>query len=268
MPYEPHPSAGTLPPDDTIIWRFMSLAKFLSFLTKSSIYFCQGTKLRDSDPYEGTLSRINLAFYKLMTTNEEFARQMMRVPPHEPLPFNYRDVFSPDKQKLFGDIFASTTYVNCWNICKHESAFFWSTYASASDGVGIRSNIGRLRKSIENEKRAIYIGPVIYIDYDSDPISEDNKLNPFFRKRKSFEAERELRACFVDVVPGVGWSERALTVNPRGHYIQCDTHALVDEVFVSPAAPQWYADVVVEVGLKFGARFPIRKSPLSDPAIF
>jgi hypothetical protein len=140
-------------------------------------------------------------------------------------------------------------------------------YASASDGIGIRSTVGRLRRSIEKEKRDIYIGPVIYIDYNSQEIPQDNRLNPFFRKRKSFEAERELRACFIGLVDGVGWSDRALTINPTGHNISSDIHALVDEVFVSPAAPQWYADAVSEVALRFGTGFPVRKSPLSDPAI-
>lgn len=267
MPYEPHPSAGTLPPDDTVIWRFMSLAKFLSLLTKSSIYFCQARRLRDIDPYEGTWSRPNLQFYQLMK-NEAFAREVLQIAPHEPLPPNLADVFSPDRQKQLGDIFASTTYVNCWNISEHESAFLWSIYASPSDGIGIRSTIGRLKNSIEKEKRGIYIGPVVYMDYNADRIPEGNKLNPFFRKRKSFEAERELRACFIELVDGIGWSDRALTVNPSGHYISCDIHALVDEVFVSPAAPQWFADAVSEVALKFGTGFSIRKSPLSDPAIF
>ena len=267
MPYEPHPSAGTLPPDNTVIWRFMSLAKFLSLLTKSSIYFCQARKLRDEDPYEGTLSRPNLMFYQGMK-NEAFAREFFKIAPDEPLPSNYLNVFCSDRQKQFGDIFASTTYVNCWHISEHESAFLWSMYASPSDGIGIRSTVGRLKKSIEKEKRHIYIGPVVYIDYNTEPIPEGNALNPFFRKRKSFEAERELRACFIDRIDGIGWSEDALNVNPLGHYVSCDTYALVDEVFVSPAAPQWYADAVSEVTLKFGPGFSVRKSPLFDPAIF
>jgi hypothetical protein len=106
MPYEPHPSAGALPPDDTVIWRFMSLAKFLSLLAKSSIFFCQALRLRSDDPYEGTLSRPNLMFYQLME-NPVFARQYFKMAPDEALPFNYLDVFSPDRQKQLGDIFAA-----------------------------------------------------------------------------------------------------------------------------------------------------------------
>jgi hypothetical protein len=141
-------------------------------------------------------------------------------------------------------------------------------YASPSDGIGIRSTIARLKKSIEVEKRNVYIGPVLYMDYNSETIQEDNSLNKFFRKRKSFEAERELRACFIELVDGVGWSERALIVNPPGHYVSCDIPTLVDRVFVSPTAPQWYAEAVSEVVSKFGLEFPISKSSISGPAIF
>jgi hypothetical protein len=109
---------------------------------------------------------------------------------------------------------------------------------------------------------------VLYIDYNSEPIPPDNSLNLFFRKRKSFDAERELRACFIEHVDGIGFSDAAVTANSPGHYISCDIHVLIDEVFVSPAAPQWYADAVSEVASKFGTEFSIRKSPLSDPAIF
>ena len=52
-------------------------------------------------------------------------------------------------------------------------------YASIADGVGIKSTVGRLRKSIEGEVQNIYIGPVNYIDYQIDHISENNLLNPF-----------------------------------------------------------------------------------------
>ena len=40
MSHEQH-LALRAPPDDAQIWRFMSLAKFLSLLTEKSLWFCQ-----------------------------------------------------------------------------------------------------------------------------------------------------------------------------------------------------------------------------------
>lgn len=266
MPYKAHPSAGSLPADETRIWRFMSVGKFLSFLTKSSIHFCQATRLRDRDPYEGTLTQADLSFYQQIVADQAFARQVMQVPPHEHPPFNYKEALSPDAQKKFGQIFASTVYVNSWNISEHESAFLWSTYASVSDGVAIQSTVGKLRKSIEMEERAIYIGRVLYLDYSSARTPQDNKLIPIFRKRKSFEAERELRACFIQKIPAVGWSDRAITENPSGYYVNCNIDDLVETLFVNPTAPSWYLDAVSEVVRRLGITMTVKKSPLLELA--
>ena len=257
-----------MPADDTVIWRFMTPAKFLSLLTKSSIYFCQALKLRSVDPFEGTLPGLNRAFYELMMNSEEFARRFMRLGPTDPLPHNYREVFSPAWRKRLNDVFASTAYVNCWNMNEFESAFLWSIYAPVGEGVAIRSTVGRLKNSIAAEKRDIYIGPIIYLDYTSESIDESNSFNVFFRKRKSFEAERELRACFLNLLEGVGWSEEALTRNPGGLHISCDLSALIEKIFISPAAPDWYFDALTDTLQKMGYRFPITKSSLSDPAVF
>jgi hypothetical protein len=56
-----------------------------------------------------------------------------------------------------------------------------------------------------------------------------------------------------------------LIVNPPDHYVSCDIPTLVDRVFVSPTAPQWYAEAVSEVVAKFGLEFPISKSSISGP---
>lgn len=268
MPYEAHPSAGELPHDNTIIWRFMNLAKFLSAISTSSLYFSQGSVLRTIDPYEGSRPLKNLLFFQLMSSNERFAKAFLKIPDTEKLPENFMEVFSVETHKKLGAIFSSTTYINCWHMSEHESAFLWSVYASISDGICIKSNVARLKKSLELEKRPIYIGPVQYIDYQIDGIDGGNMLNPFFKKRKSFESEKELRACFMELLPDIGWSERALTENPQGIYMPCDLPALVDEVFVSPSAPEWYADAVSASLVKFGYNFPVRKSSLASPAIF
>ncbi|WP_156332629.1 hypothetical protein [Rhodopseudomonas sp. AAP120] len=267
MPFYPHPSAGTPPADNTVIWRFMSLAKFLSLLTTSSLFFCQAKRLRIEDPYEGTLARPNLEICRLVAQNEDFARRFFQIPSNEPVE-GLKRIFSFEQQKRLGNISASATYVNCWNISEHESAFLWSIYASPTDGIAVRSTVGRLKEAFTNEIRQIYIGPIRYIDYNSEAIDQGNALNPFFRKRKSFEAERELRACFMDLANGIGFSDLALTENPPGHYISCDLRALIDEVYVSPSAPQWYADAVTSVTQRFEFGFSISKSSLSGTAIF
>ena len=245
----------------------MSLAKFLSTITTSSLHFCQAIILRETDPYEGSLPLPNLRLHQLMA-DEKFARQFLRIPDSDALPPNFKEFFSPAQTKSINSRFAATLYINCWHMSEHESAFLWSVYASTLDGVCVKSTVGRLKQSIEQEKRDIYIGPVLYIDFEKESIDQSNAFNPFFRKRKSFEAEKELRACFTELLPNIGWSERALTENPRGIPISCELPALVEEVVIAPTAPQWYADAVSASLGKFGFKFVVRKSPLGSPAIF
>jgi len=246
----------------------MSLAKLLSLITTSTIYFSQLSALRKLDPYEGSQTLSTRAFYTMMQTNETFARSFMGISEDQPLPANYHDFFHLGQAKLLNDIHASTFYVNCWHISEHESAFLWSVYSSLSDGVCVQSNIGRLKKCIDGAERDVSIGPVRYIDYVKDHIPSDNSFNVVYRKRKSFEAERELRLSFLELLPGVGWGPSALTQNPAGVALRCDLAALIDQIRLSPSAPDWYRATISAVVDRLGHKFPVLKSEISSPAIF
>lgn len=164
-------------------------------------------------------------------------------------------------------VFAATTYVNCWHVSPDESAFLWSSYSSVSDGLAIRSTIGDLCRALEVENRAVYVGEIKYIDYSTEVIPGGNTFNAFYFKRKSFAPERELRCCFSHLVEGVGIGPEALSKNPKGIAIKCDLNSLVQELFVSPYSETWFEDVVRSVNAKFGADFKLKRSSLMDDAI-
>lgn len=84
--------------------------------------------------------------------------------------------------------------VSCWNMSDEESAALWQLYCSSQDGVVIQTTVGRLIRSLEKERRDIYIGEVKYINYVTDSIPINNALYPYLYKRISFQHERELRA--------------------------------------------------------------------------
>jgi hypothetical protein len=148
-----------------------------------------------------------------------------------------------------------------------ESAFLWSVYSNNQDGIAIKSSIDGFKRSIEIESRDIYMGPVTYIDYKLEPIVGRNFLNPFFRKRNSFESEKELRACITHIEEGQGLDPFPVG-NPKGIYIGCDLHELIDEVLIAPTAPQWYEDAISALVQKFGHKFVVRKSDIGSAAIF
>jgi hypothetical protein len=154
---------------------------------------------------------------------------------------------------------------------EYESAFLWSVYASPRDGIAIRSTIGRLKASLSHDSRTFTIGPIKYIDYNTEAIETNNLIAPIFRKRKSFEAEKELRVCFINIQDD---RIRQLISNPTqevsqlpGHYVPIQLKELVTVIYISPGAPDWYSDAVVGTASGLGLGLPVQKSPLFGPAI-
>ncbi len=184
----------------------------------------------------------------------------------EPHP-NILKMLSPETWKRLTDIWANISYVNCWHICEHKSAFLWSVYAAAGDGIAIRTTLGKLKASLAAEARHLYMGQVKYINFEDEAISVRNLITPLYIKRKSFEAERELRVCFMTNPPLSGSVEEAVKF-PDGCYVRVELGELIGTVFVSPAAPQWYFDAVVAVAGALSLGLPLERSSLRGPAIF
>lgn len=128
------------------------------------------------------------------------------------------------------------TYVSCWHIANHESFLMWKVYANnRPDSVCIKTNLIRVRNCLGKQYR---IGIVRYIDFKN---TFPDVNFPFLYKRAAFLQENEAR-IFVrshDVGPG-------FDTGP-GFYVDIDPEALVDEVLVSPEAPQWLVDNIKRV---------------------
>jgi hypothetical protein len=128
----------------------------------------------------------------------------------------------------------------------------WKLYAPASAGVAICSTVGRLRKSLGAPSppsgffggERYHISMVDYIDYNSASISIEN-VAQFFRKRRSFEYEHELRALFMQwPVKTDGLFDYDQRPNDAGQQLPVDLGTLIYEIRVAPMAPKWYLDLV------------------------
>ena len=266
MPCEPYPSASELPPTDKAIWRFMSLAKFLDLLSMSSLYFTQLRVLRRLDPFEGSATRRTRQFHELMESNDAFARAILKIPEDKPLPPG-RAGLGPGHMKLVQEFGAASAYVNCWHLSERESASLWSAYASQTDGVAVKTTIGRFVGAIEKADDEINVGCVQYIDYERDSIPGGNSLDPVFRKRLSFKSDEEFRACLMKF-GALDLSPAAWARNPKGVRVDCDLVQLIEEIRVSPLVEEWHVEVVKRVVQAHGYDFAVRRSEISDPAIF
>jgi len=76
----------------------------------------------------------------------------------------------------------------------------------------------------------------------------------FWYKRKSFEHEKEVRAIIHHYQ---GLEE------PVGLNITIPISDLIDAIYISPMAPQWFVEIVKDVSEKYGLSKPILQSQMT-----
>jgi hypothetical protein len=221
----------TLPENqDTIVWKYLDLSKFLDLLISRKLFMSRSDKFEDQ--YEGTFSEPTFEeIKKLAANNPEFL-----------------SYYKSHREKVV---------VSSWHINEYESFAMWQIFTQNSEGLAIQSTIGRLQKALEVEKDfKQYIGEVNYIDYKKEYIPFDDMFFPFLFKRKSFQYEREVR-ILADL------SEQEIKIND-GLKIDIDINQLIEKIYIHPKSENWYKKLVIELVDKLGFDFEIEKSDLES----
>ena len=251
LPYE-------RPPGEAILWRYTDLAKFIALLKDRALYFVRADRL--GDPFEGAKGSAKRketwdSFYL------EFFRSAVRNPPPGITTSFTSEEIEDKAQRLLqalekgGLREREQTYVSCWHESEHESEALWRRYGGHGDlAIAIRTTASRLIRSLGDDP-GIKIGRVKYVDMARQFVGVNEA---FFRKRRSFEHEQEVRALVQ------------IFQNPPdgGHIMPVDLGTLIESVVVSPIAPVWFADVVREVLARFGSPSELRTSELADEPFF
>jgi hypothetical protein len=217
-------------PQDTsvFIWRYMDFTKFAAMLDRAALFFSRADMLNDS--FEGVFPKPNLANHRNPLQELKTLRQEM--------------------------------FINSWHVSDYESAAMWKLFTNGGEGVAIRSRFCDFSASLSREELyAIHIGLVSYVDYETAMIPEGDPFYPFLHKRKSFEYEHELRAIIHR--PGTMTGE-----NGKSIAASCDLDVLIDSIFVSPAAPGWFRDLVSSLCRKYGIEKPVHQSRLAESPLY
>lgn len=234
--YKKHPALIT-PPDDAILWRYMSFTKFVSLLAKDALFFVRADHL--ADPFEGTLGLANLTELGSEHENPNSLPTMLSI-------FEYMK---------------NLHLVSCWHENDYESAAMWSMYSNFEDGIAIKTNFRSLADSLTCET-PVEISRVLYLDYERDRIPDGFMFAPLLCKRKSFEHEKEVRA-FVTDTPDKGPDGNAILKHTPGDYYGVDVSVLVREVVLAPSSVPWLEEIAQTTLNKFGLDVPVWKSGLS-----
>jgi hypothetical protein len=299
MPVEhPHPRI-TAPSDPAArAWRYMDFAKFISLIARRELYFCNLEVLAATDPHDGLLSQPNyrhrqwhsiadlapeeykIVFFENMTGE----RQRIQFESQK----NSREYWL---RRRFYD--RRTLLINCWHLNQYESAAMWVQYAIGGQGIAITSTFQKIMESLVGASEILHIGMVKYLDWENETV--DNTFVLPFSKRRSFAHEQELRIVYWDpdvqqqvnllcqrlaqhtfdhlyrrITTPINWALIENDVSKVGYksgiYIPVNIDELIEEVYVSPSAPDWFAEVVKAACDKFGLKkSPIRSDILSQP---
>lgn len=225
------------------VWRYMTLAKLVAFLTDAALYFARSDLL--GDPHEGTIPLRNA----------------------DNVSTQFCDPIRPDvivKVRKMSKLFS---YVSCWHLSESESEAMWRIYCAPQDGIAIRTTYAKLARSVSDPD--VYVGLVRYLDYRSQFMPLDNLFNPLMHKRKAFEHEREVRAVMIlpskiESVERDFDELKSRDENPRGINAKIDIAQTIDAIYVNPYAPKWYYDAVRAVLTKFSIDTQLEWSQIAD----
>lgn len=216
--YKKHP-AFSEPNEDIKVWKYMDLWKFDDLLSTKCLFFSRIDEFDDS--FEGR---------------------------------------SSNELHSFFETWKERTYANCWNQNDCESNLMWKVYVEDffkcpehSKGIVIQSSFTRLCQCFKNSKIDQYISEVTYDNSILKP--ETNTLIPFFRKRKEFENEKEIRAIVQIMDIEENNPEKSIHVN-------VNLAELIENIYISPHSSHDFITEVKKVASKYNLEKSIKESEL------
>lgn len=255
----------SVPCESTILWRYIDFGKFVSMLLTKSLYFTKVSKF--NDPFEGAIGIMDnkSSYDKSMIFALVVAQLTAPNNNNPPLPpskeitdralkivddLEKGTISDEDKeivsnaQKLSSELEAHRTekrdmiYVNCWHENEFESDAMWTLYSKdITNAVAIKTTYQKLYEAL-NRDPLIDIGRVNYINFNK-AFSSNNSTQWY--KRKSFSHENEVRAVLINE------TRRELDGVP----IDVDLDILIDSIYISPYAGNWFVDIVKDVLKKY-----------------
>jgi hypothetical protein len=247
-----------VPEPTAVLWRYMDFTKYASLLSTKSLYFPSAVCF--DDVFEGAKGLAERK-HKWDSHYLDFFRKAIRSAPRNEGEFSQTDeAIEANAQRLLRDIEdvgvrdRKTTFISCWHESTYESEAMWKLYStSMNHAVAIQTTVGATYAALGKDPD-ISIGRVEYVDFDSY-FADIN--GAFWRKRKSFEHEREVRLLV-----------RNHLRTELGLALPCDIPTLIQSVVVSPKAPAWFLPLIKDLTAKFGFQLPIKKSKLAERPFF
>lgn len=227
---ESHPVMNT-PKKNINLWKYMDIPSFLSLISSESLTFVRADLFEDK--FEGTLPKPTANFLDLDI------QRLVKDGKLRPEYSNFKLSESMYKDR-------ETVYMNCWCKENHEMVHMWKIY-SKENGIAIETNFESLKESIESTEN-IYPTEINYLDYKHDHLEwQQNSLTPYTSKRKEYKSENEFRLIISN--PKIV-EDKLYSQTPVIH-CKVNTNKLISKIHLSPYAPRWYYQVIVDIVKKY-----------------
>ncbi|WP_046072514.1 DUF2971 domain-containing protein [Pseudomonas synxantha] len=265
--------------DDMILWRYMSLDKFVNLLDDGGVYFSPLDSYMTSDPYEGFPPAVAIkAMYSasdpvyknvfdLLSSLESAADE--KTPEFLGAIRKAKDHLAT-RSAVFRKVFNSLskgTLVSCWYHSEYQSEAMWKLYSDQGKGVAVKTTIGKLRVALESaiateRQTKIFLGKVKYLDYSDAAIAPsdcvvDGHIMPLL-KRVSYSHENEVRAFLCPDLDVNNLDDFVI----KPYMAHCDVFSLIDGVYVSPFVRSPYVKAVRAIVKSFGLSCSVEQSSL------
>ncbi|SEQ34555.1 hypothetical protein SAMN04488038_105297 [Solimonas aquatica] len=211
--------------NESLVWRYMSFAKFDWTIQNKCLWLCRADLL--GDPWEMSLSGEQL-------------RLVINRHPITPIGEAQRESAEERAKRILG-LWRSRTFVCCWNKSQHESNALWKIYCKNPDGVALQTT----HQKLESIKDRHSLHPVTY------PVPGSSNRTPTHtdlvtKKRPMFSYEEEVRIVFHDE------SNEAGTAN--GVRLEFDLD-LIESIRVHPEAGEAFFEVVTNIVQTYAPKF-------------
>lgn len=263
MPYIHNPNLS----QGTKVYRYMDLAKFLSLIHQKTVFFAKASSYEDSregmptllDDFVGSdvSALLDISMNSLWPmfspdAKKEEAKEKVLASQNARLIYENRTVktifghkpassFS-DNKSVFRAV-ANWVDISCWHTdaADVESMAMWKIYGGSAASVCVESTVGALVDSmVIPDGLEVHAGKVSYVDYEKDYIGVDDPLQFFFNKSKHYEFEKEFR-----FVLHPSRLESILSARAEfGTSIPVEPKSIIKSIVVSPAAADWFFDLI------------------------
>lgn len=219
------------PSDDQVIFRYMSIGKFINLIETSSLYFPCISKLKTQDKHEGLVDSSSFPFKGhpseiaiLTQLKEKLGNETWDLAGN---PTDFTFLF-----KALAESSHATFFATCWHMAEHESILMWNRYAPGFESVAIQTTVGKLVACMKWEQ-PLRLGVVNYDPKQMGTHYEGG--SECFYKHPLYKGENECRLIVLS-------EDRKCTGN--GIQIKVDLINLVDRVFSAPDSESWFVSLV------------------------